>query len=127
MKSYRNSTKTYTQIIPVQLFFNKGIQKVKMPKITDEQRTPLNADITDSEIQTTICALGAGKAPGPDGFSSEFYKSLRVQISPTLSHYFNILLCTGEIRPESKHAYIKVLPKPGKDLLSLGSEKYWRF
>lgn len=92
-----------------------------MPKVLNEQRDFLNGDITEEEIQSTIKQLGLGKVLGPEGFTSEFYKTLREHITPTLAHYFNNLLNTGGIRPESNHAFIIVLPKPGRDPLCPGS------
>lgn len=34
----------------------------------------LNAPITKEEIEETMLNLKLGKAPGPDGFTFEFYK-----------------------------------------------------
>lgn len=42
-------------------------------------------------------------------------------IVPILTEYFNDILTTGKILLESTNAYIKVLPKQGKDLQDPGS------
>lgn len=89
--------------------------------VQDNQHEFLNSEITETEILTTIKGLSIGKAPGPYGFSSEFYKAFQSQISPTLVLYFNKILESGGIHPESKSAFIKVLPKPGRDPLQPGS------
>lgn len=81
----------------------------------------LNANITEEEVKRTIAGLANGKALGPGGFSAEFFKTLKEQISPILTPYYNEVLHTGTLHPESKNAYIKVLPKPGKDPLEPAS------
>lgn len=47
------------------------LQRVTFLVISTNQGDLLNADITETKIQT-ICNLGSGKAPGPDGFSGKF-------------------------------------------------------
>lgn len=58
----------------------KFLSRVRLPVASPDMLGLLNADITDFEIQLTIKKLGLGKAPGPDGYTSEFYKLLREQI-----------------------------------------------
>lgn len=90
---------------------------ISLPRATQAQRAALNADVTEEEVSRTIGGLATGKAPGPDGFTAEFFKSLKEQVSPVMTQCFNEILQRGILRPESKNAYIKVLPKPGKDPL----------
>lgn len=97
------------------------LDRVRLPTAGDEHRELLNKEISEIEILQTIKGLGLGKAPGPDGFSGEFYKTLQAQVSPTLVLYYNAILESGGIRPESKNAFIKLLPKPGRDPLQPGS------
>lgn len=44
----------------------------------------LNTSITEEEIMVAISGLTNGKAPGPDGYTAEFYKMLRAKITPSL-------------------------------------------
>ncbi|CAN0866442.1 Transposon TX1 uncharacterized 149 kDa protein [Linum grandiflorum] len=43
--------------------------------VTQEMNDTLCRDITSEDVRTAVFALGADKAPGPDGFSGEFYRS----------------------------------------------------
>lgn len=60
---------------------------VQLPLASPEQLQLLNADISEEEVQNTIRGLSSGKAPGPDGFSGEFYKTLLDQVSAPLAQY----------------------------------------
>lgn len=76
---------------------------------------------SETLVRNTAVQLAFGKAPGPDGFAGEFYKTLSYQISALLAQYYNSVLTSDNLRPETKNAFIKVLPEPGKDPLCPGS------
>lgn len=50
---------------------------LNLSKPNDQQKTVLNGPITLEEITEVVGILQSGKAPGPNGFSSDFYKHLR--------------------------------------------------
>ncbi|KAM4029731.1 LOW QUALITY PROTEIN: uncharacterized protein ACNLHF_022387 [Anomaloglossus baeobatrachus] len=78
------------------------LQHLSLPKLSLEQLYVINADIKEEEVKQTISHLQNGKAPGPDGYSGEFYKALKEQISPTLATYYNTILTTGDIQSDPK-------------------------
>ncbi|XP_066438144.1 zinc finger protein 25-like [Eleutherodactylus coqui] len=81
-------------------------------------REVLNADISDEEISDTIKNLNMGKAPGPDGFTSLYYKKFKDVLVQPLKKVFQKLL-NGEIPPkEFLDSQLTVIPKEGKDNLS---------
>jgi hypothetical protein len=47
------------------------------PKLNQEDINHLNRSITQNEIQAAIKSLPKKKSPGPDGFSAEFYQTLK--------------------------------------------------
>ncbi|XP_077978836.1 uncharacterized protein LOC144434256 [Glandiceps talaboti] len=55
----------------------------------------LNARITDEEILTAVSELKKGKAAGPDGIPSEFYKCTVNRLLPLMSDLFNDIFETG--------------------------------
>lgn len=87
------------------------LDQVDLPTIDGSLLSSLNAPISLEEITQ----LPKGKAPGPDRFTSDFYKLLVNTLALTfLSVYQHIFeghpyLLTG------LQAHIKLIPKKGKD------------
>lgn len=50
---------------------------------------PLTAEITAEEINQAITNLKANNSPGMDGYTSEWYKTLRESLIPLLWDTFN--------------------------------------
>lgn len=62
-----------------------------------------------------IMRLQNGKQPGPDGFTVEFYKTLRDEIVTTLNKLYNGMWEGNPYFNTGKEAHIRVLPKKDKD------------
>lgn len=90
---------------------------MSLPALSTEDREFLNADISLQELTQAISNSSSSKAPGPDGFSSEFYKLLKEEVSPTLLSLFNDILHTKRYPPTFQEAYVRLLPKKDKDAL----------
>lgn len=56
--------------------------EIQLPVLTPDQT--LNAQITEQDIMSTVGSLANGKVPGPDGYSSEFFKQHKETLTPTL-------------------------------------------
>lgn len=69
------------------MFFNK----FNVPTISPE-KVELENPITVQEIQQAINNIQNSKAPGPDGYTSEFYTAFKDQISPLLLEVYNEVL-----------------------------------
>ena len=77
----------------------------------------LEADITQLEVIDTIRALNNNEAPGPDGFSFEFYKYAAPCIVEFLTQYslsfFVLFFYTGTFPLEWSEAVIQPIHKKG--------------
>lgn len=56
-----------------------------LPTISDSQKSELNAPISREEALLTLKGLQSGRAPGPDGLSSEFYREFQDVLIDILS------------------------------------------
>nr|XP_033799899.1 uncharacterized protein LOC117360313 [Geotrypetes seraphini] len=95
-------------------------QGLRLPRLMDDQVEQLNTPISSDEVLLGIKKLKLTKAPGPDGFGSEYYKILSDQISPALAGAFNALSESRGLGTPNM-AHVVLLPKPGKDPAQVGS------
>lgn len=84
--------------------------------MTDEQETKLNTPVTEMEVEGIIKQMSNNKTPGPDGYPIEFYKMLRDTIKTELNKLYGHVWEGGHYFQTGQESYIKVLPKPGKDI-----------
>uniref|UniRef100_A0A803K3V4 Reverse transcriptase domain-containing protein n=1 Tax=Xenopus tropicalis TaxID=8364 RepID=A0A803K3V4_XENTR len=91
------------------------LTKISLPSLSENQLEYFNAPITQAEVTSTIKALKNNKAPGPDGFSNNFYKNLSASLAPKLTELFNFLPTSQSPRKELFQATITTIPKPNKD------------
>lgn len=91
------------------------LDNLNLPRVTENQNEALAAEITDEKISKAISKLKANKSPRADGFTAEWYRSLKVSLLPLLRKAFNWVLKEGEIPHSWREASISVIPKEGKD------------
>ena len=63
---------------------DKFLEKYNLPKLNEEEAESLNRPIAPYETETVIKKLPANRSPGPDGFTGEFYKTFKDELTPTL-------------------------------------------
>ncbi len=97
------------------------LNSLDLPKLTNVQNENLIQPISISELNLAISKLKAEKSPGTDGYTSEWYKSFKPDLSPLLLNTFNWVLQKGEIPPSWREAFISVIPKEDKDKQECGN------
>lgn len=64
---------------------------MNLPILTDAHREEMDAPISTTEVSEVIKALKGGKAPGPDGLSSPYYKTFLENLTPYITRFFNFM------------------------------------
>lgn len=118
----KRSTKHYSQqCIDNTSHIDAFLASLDLPSISEEQNEQLASAITTEELNAAISRLKANKSPGPDGFTAEWYKSLREQLVPRLLETYNWVLNENKTPPSWKETIISLIHKEGKYKLECGS------
>lgn len=56
-----------------------------------------------------------GKAPGPNGFPLQFYKTFKDELTPLFIELLQYCYIEGVVPPSWKEAKLVLIPKKGKD------------
>ncbi|KAJ9565765.1 hypothetical protein OSB04_001731 [Centaurea solstitialis] len=72
-------------------------------KLSEDQCKFLDADFTEAEIKNAIWDCEGDKAPGPNGFSFEFFKVFWPSIKSDLLAAIKQFEATGYIEPKCRH------------------------
>ena len=94
---------------------NKFLERYNLPKLNEEEAESLNRPITADEIEAVIQKLLTHKTPGPDGFTAEFYKAFKEELTPILHTLFQKMQEDGRLPNSFYEANIIPIPKPDKD------------
>ncbi|XP_053575276.1 stimulated by retinoic acid gene 6 protein-like [Bombina bombina] len=91
------------------------LDSLNLPSLSTEQQESLTNPFTQLEVKQVIQRLKSLKAPGPDGFPAQFYKSYSQELVPLLLRFFNTARQGGSFKREFLEAEIIMIPKPNKD------------
>ena len=75
----------------------------------------MNRPITADKIEAVIKKLPTQKSPGPDGFTGEFYKAFKEELTPILHRLLKKIQSDGRLPNSFYEASIILIPKPDKD------------
>lgn len=98
---------------------NDYIDNSEISKLTDEERKLMEEPKTKEEVEKAIDSTKTGKAPGPDGFTSKFYKTFKDDLTAWFQMVRNDTL-EGDIMPQSwQNATIAMIPKQQEECPSV--------
>uniref|UniRef100_A0A8P4KRJ8 Reverse transcriptase domain-containing protein n=1 Tax=Dicentrarchus labrax TaxID=13489 RepID=A0A8P4KRJ8_DICLA len=97
------------------------LNKIKLPSLSDVQKADLCKPISKEEVLQAIRTLKGGKAPGPDGFGPEFYKTFSQEIVGPLTDMYLDSFTRGCLPPTLGIANISVILKRDKPSDMCGS------
>ena len=95
---------------------DKSLEKHNVPRLNQEEIENINRPITSSEIETVIKNYPTNRSPGPDGFTGEFFQTLREALTPILLKLFQNIAEGGTLPNSFCEATITLIPKPDKDV-----------
>ena len=64
------------------------LEKYNLPKLNEEEAENLNRPITADQIEAVMKKLPTQESHGPDGFTGEFYKAFKEELTPILHRLF---------------------------------------
>ena len=90
------------------------LEKHNLPKLNEEAAENLNRPITADKIEAVIKKLPTHKSPGPGGFTGDFYKAFKEELTPFLHRLFKKIQTDGRLPNSFYEASIILIPKPDK-------------
>ena len=94
---------------------------LKIPKLLDEDRDRLEGLLTYDKCREVLETFQADKAPGEDGFTTEFYKYFFELVGNDLIASFNEAQVKGELSISQRRGVITLAPKEDGSLLDLSN------
>lgn len=80
-------------------------------RITAEMNEELTKDVTIKEIRNSVFSVGPTKAPGPDGFTGDFYQQFWPEINQTIVKEVQSFFANDFLDPTHNHTNLCLIAK----------------
>ena len=95
---------------------DKFLEKYNLPKLNEEEAQSLNRPVTPDEIEAVIKKLPTHKSPGPYGFTGEFHRAFKGELTLILHRLFQKIQEDGRLPNSFYEANITLIPTTDKDI-----------
>ncbi|GKD05219.1 protein LAZ1 [Tanacetum coccineum] len=85
-----------------------GLFDKKVSELSNENMT---RPVTNEEIKKAMFGIGDDKAPGPDGYTSTFFKKVWDVVGQEVCNAVHDFFANGKILKETNHTFIALIPK----------------
>lgn len=106
----------YIHLRSLKLEIGSFFEEIHLPWIYEDYKERMDQKITQGETEQAINNLKGGKTPGLNGFSVEFCKTFKAQISGRLWELFRACFSLGKLPPSWRQAKIRLIPEEEMDL-----------
>ncbi|KAF0036602.1 hypothetical protein F2P81_011914 [Scophthalmus maximus] len=113
---YQSNSQTDNTTMDRFFFFNPDV-----PAIDPAMGLNLDSPLVLQEIVDAISSMQSNKAPGPDGYPTEFFKKFSSELAPLLLDVYSESIKRGTLPPTLTQASISLLLKKDKDPTCCGS------
>ncbi|XP_074288354.1 uncharacterized protein LOC141613514 [Silene latifolia] len=79
--------------------------------LTSQHKEILTRYVTDDEIRTTMFSIPGTKAPGPDGYSSQFFKDSWPIVGKEICDAVRNMISSGKVLKEANNTILTLVPK----------------
>lgn len=101
---------------------DKYISDSQLPSLPLETQEILEKPITIEQLKVAIGSMKVGKAPGPDGYTAQYYKTFLPILGPHMVTFFNALGSYTNFPRDTLRAHISLIHKEGG---TSGSSAAW--
>lgn len=99
------------------------MKTINSPTLNNEELNTLEGPLTNTEVLNFLKKTKNDKSPGPDGFTSEFFKFFWKDLGSFITRAINQSFEIGSFSEINKLGVITCIPKAGKPKKFL---KNWR-
>ncbi|KAJ0986468.1 hypothetical protein J5N97_004824 [Dioscorea zingiberensis] len=83
----------------------------ELPRLSDAQAESLIMPVTKFEIFQTLKSMSRGKAPGPNGLNTEFFRAFWNRIGNGISEAIGYFFMHGRLPRDWNQTHISLIPK----------------
>ena len=99
--------------------FSSYVEQLELPRLSHEMSVKADSLLTYEECKESLDTFSAGKSPGEDGFTVEFYSTFFDLIGNDLVDCLNSAYENEQLAISQRRGVITLIPKEEESLLKL--------